>query len=400
MSVLNSIDVKGFCQEIEQLKHKAYSSLSEKDFKHMRKIARWGRLATLCGYLTAWIIPNLFSAFALSLGQFTRWLLAHHILHKGYDRVPGVPLRYTSKYFARGKRRFIDWFDWLEPSAWDYEHNILHHYNTGEKADPDLVEKHIQFLLKLRVPKIAKYLILVLVAMTWKFTYYAPNTVSVIDPRNKKRVPKDHIVFITIKNIFDFRRAHVRRLWLHGYLPYACINFLIVPLLFFPLGQQAMLYVFINKIFAEIITNIHSFIVIGPNHTADDLYRFEFHYKNKEEFYVTQVLSSANYTCGNDFIDYLSIWLNYQIEHHIFPDLPMSKYQEIQPRVKELCLKYNIPYRQEPMFRRFKRMIDVCVGNTTLRKLETFSSSELKEESSFDNASKESIPPCVIHDPI
>ena len=29
----------------------------------------------------------------------------------------------------------------------------------------------------------------------------------------------------------------------------------------------------------------------------------------------------------------MSIWLNYQIEHHLFPDLPMRQYGLIQPRV-------------------------------------------------------------------
>lgn len=364
------MNVSGFCSDIEQLKVETYKSLSESDFHHMRKIERWGRLATVIGYLTAWIVPNLLSAFALSLGQFTRWLLAHHIMHKGYDRVPGVPARYTSKCFARGRRRFIDWFDWLEPAAWDYEHNILHHYYTGEKEDPDLVEKHISFLRRLRLPKAFKYLVLAFAAMTWKFTYYAPNTVSVIHPKTGKRLSKEHIVFITIKNALDFRRPHVRQLWLKGYLPYGSFHFIIVPLLFFPLGEQAILYVFINKLLAEIITNIHSFLVIGPNHTADDLHHFDFHYASKEEFYVTQVLGSANYSCGKDWMDYLSCWLNYQIEHHIFPDLPMSKYQEIQPKIKALCLKHSIPYRQESVFRRFKRMIDVCVGTTSMRKIE------------------------------
>ncbi len=33
-----------------------------------------------------------------------------------------------SQRFAQGKRRFIDWFDWILPEAWNYEHNILHHY--------------------------------------------------------------------------------------------------------------------------------------------------------------------------------------------------------------------------------------------------------------------------------
>jgi fatty acid desaturase len=110
--------------------------------------------------------------------------------------------------------------------------------------------------------------------------------------------------------------------------------------------------------------------VVGPNHTADDLYRFDFHYHGRQEFYATQVLSSANYHCGTEFVDYLSLWLNYQIEHHLFSDLPRSKYREIQPVVKSLCERYGLPYRQESVFRRFAKMTDVAVGRTSGRRLD------------------------------
>lgn len=369
---LSAMNVSGFAADIEELRAKTYSSISKSDFTHLLKVERWGKISTVLGYLTAWIIPNPLSAFALSLGQFTRWLLAHHILHKGYDRVPEIPARYSSKGFATGWRRFVDWFDWIDPKAWDYEHNILHHYHTGEETDPDLVERHVAFLHNMKAPLFFKYIVMALVAATWKFSYYAPNTMSVLDPSTSRRLKSQHILFISIKNILDFSNKTVRALWLRCYLPYTFVHFVIIPLLFFPLGKTAVLCVLANKILAEIITNIHSFLVIGPNHTADDLHRFDFHYQGKEEFYATQVLGSANYNCGTDFLDYMSIWLNYQIEHHIFPDLPMTKYREIQPQVKALCKKHNIPYRQESIFKRFWRMLDVCVGKSSLRKLESF----------------------------
>ena len=73
-----------------------------------------------------------------------------------------------------------------------------------------------------------------------------------------------------------------------------------------------------------------------------------------------------NYTTGNDWIDYPQMWLNYQIEHHLIPNLPMTKYQEIQPRVQALCNKYNLPYLQESVFKRFRKFLHVCVGKGTM----------------------------------
>lgn len=367
---LAGMDVAGFADSIEELRRSVYPRISRDDYLHMRRVERWGRLASLIGYLTAWLPPNPFTALALCLGQGTRWLLAHHISHRGYDRVPGIPHRYTSRGFARGWRRYVDWFDWIEPRGWDYEHNTLHHYYTAEDKDPDVVERHVEFLRALRVPLAVKYAFLALLSLTWKFTYYAPRTMSVLDPRTMRRRPGDHILYVSVSSALDLRSATVRSLWTRCYLPYAGFHFVLVPCLYLPLGTTAAFFVLLNKLLAECFINLHSFLVVGPNHTADDLYRFDFHYHGRREFYATQVLSSANYHCGSDFVDYLSLWLNYQIEHHIFPDLPMSKYREIQPLVKSLCERHGIPYRQESVFRRFGRMADVVVGRTSGRRLE------------------------------
>ncbi len=36
--------------------------------------------------------------------------------------------------------------------------------------------------------------------------------------------------------------------------------------------------------------------------------------------------------------------LCYQIEHHLFPDLPSNRYPQIAVRVRALCDKYDLPY--------------------------------------------------------
>ena len=369
---LGELDLAGFSAAIDRLKAEAHANIGPADITHLKRIERYGRIATLLGYATAWIIPNPLSAFLLSLGQFTRWLLAHHILHRGYDRVPGIPRRYTSQVFARGWRRYVDWFDWLLPEAWDHEHNILHHYHTGEDGDPDVAERHLEFLRRLRIPVFFKYAIVAIVACTWKIIYYAPNSLAVMHHDGGRRSKQLSIAVLSVGNVLDFRRPAVRQLWLRCYAPYATWHFVVVPALFLPLGSTAALAVLINKLLAEAITNAHAFLVIGPNHTADDLYRFRFHYRGKEEFYATSVLGSANYRCGPEFVDYMSIWLNYQIEHHLFPDLPMRQYCLIQPRVKAACLEFGLPYRQESVFRRFGRMLDICVGKKSMRQLEAF----------------------------
>ena len=52
---------------------------------------------------------------------------------------------------------------------------------------------------------------------------------------------------------------------------------------------------------------------------------------------------------GGPVIDFLSGNLSYQIEHHLFPDLPSNRLAEIGVRVRALCEKYDLPYTIGPL---------------------------------------------------
>ena len=45
--------------------------------------------------------------------------------------------------------------------------------------------------------------------------------------------------------------------------------------------------------------------------------------------------------------------LCYQIEHHLFPDLPSNRYAEIGERVRALCDKYDLPYTTGSLGRQY-----------------------------------------------
>jgi len=43
-------------------------------------------------------------------------------------------------------------------------------------------------------------------------------------------------------------------------------------------------------------------------------------------------------------MQFMSGNLCYQIEHHLYPDLPSNRLHEISVRVREVCDKYDLPY--------------------------------------------------------
>ena len=58
-------------------------------------------------------------------------------------------------------------------------------------------------------------------------------------------------------------------------------------------------------------------------------------------------------TFAGPFMAFISGNLCYQIEHHLFPDLPSNRYAEIGVRVRELCDKYDLPYTTGSLGRQY-----------------------------------------------
>jgi len=378
----NMVNQEALEKDIDDIKEHM-EPVSEADFQHLLKMERWGRYATFSGYgiilllsilglvveLSTFIYVLLFivSALLISTGNVSRWSnVTHPILHGAYDKVPNVPARYTKKHYAKGPRRFIDWLDWIKPDAWSYEHNIMHHYHLGEEDDPDNVERNLQWLTQSNVPMWLRYIIVYGFTAMWKFVYYAPNTLRIL--KNKKRKEQDKL---EIKDFnYNPKTKDGLELWMEYYLPYIIIKFMVFPLFFLPFGVSAFLTALGILVLAELLTNVHSFTVIVPNHSAEDIYMFSEPSKSQGEFYLRQIMGSVNYNTGSDFIDFLHGFLNYQIEHHLFPNMPLSYYQKMQPIVKEICKKHNLEYRQESVFKRAYMTIELMVGKTKLLRVD------------------------------
>ena len=379
----DQIDKEQLKRDVEEAKA-SIGEATQEDFQHLLKMEKWGRMFTFSGYFLIlalsvaelslgslssavfWSIA-LLSAVLISTGNVGRWAnVTHPVLHGAYDKVPNVPAKYTKKFYAKGARRYLDWLDWITPDAWSYEHNIMHHYHLGEADDPDNVERNMQWLIQSKTPMWLRRVFVYIFAGTWKFTYYAPNTLRILQNKKLKEENKKEILDYE----FDPRTPFGFELWWNYYLPYGTIKFIVIPALFLPLGVSAVINALIIVVIAEFFANLHSFLVIVPNHSAEDIYMFNKPYKGHGEFYLRQIMGSVNYKTGGDWNDYAHGFLNYQVEHHLFPDMPLSFYQKTQPLVKEICKKHGLEYRQESVFKRMRMTIDLMVGKTKLLRVD------------------------------
>ncbi|HYO59345.1 fatty acid desaturase family protein [Archangium sp.] len=355
-----------FFEELRVLEHQVRSQVGGEDLRHLRKMEGWGRLCTALGYLTAWLAPNPLSAFCLAAGQSARLLMGHHILHGAYDRLPGVPQRYTSQRFGRGWRRYLDWFTWWKGEAWANLHNNLHHPNTQDEYDVDVMDLAVLHGL----PRPLRYVAFAVVSVSWKYTYYAPYMHGKLLER-QRRIPHDPKQTYHPGAFYDLRRPDTRALWLYAFLPYLLFQFVLVPLLFLPLGTWAWLSVLCNVILGEVLHSLHGFSCIRPSHSAGDIPLFHQRPTCRHDFVVRQIHGTVNYTTGGDALSFALFWCDHHIEHHLWPTMSLLGYRRMRPRLKALCERYGVPYREEGMWRRCFQMARLFIGETSQRPIST-----------------------------
>ncbi len=110
---------------------------------------------------------------------------------------------------------------------------------------------------------------------------------------------------------------------------------------------------------ANLMRNLWSYMIIFCGHFPDGAMHFteeEIEDETRPEWYLRQMLGSANFT-GGKTLHIMSGNLGYQIEHHLFPDLPSNRYAEMSVRVRQLCDKYNLPYTTGPLHRQYGQVV-------------------------------------------
>lgn len=400
------LDYANFGREVAALGQdlQRESSGSAEVLEHLQKMMAWRNACAILGVCTLWTTPNPITIAALSTWTYASWVVvAHHTCHGGYNRVATTMDKsgssssnnnnpFHSRGFALGtvQQRCKDWLDWILPEAWNMEHNRLHHYRLNELNDPDLVQRNMENIRSGTMPMAAKYGVVGFFVLFWKWFYYAPNTFKELQINKWKQEgrelpggfdPKGSVTVATLFGRgpeFQALRQVVPPTELFGKVlaPFFMGRFVLLPapLLLVPgVGPTLFAHAVINLVAADILTNMHAFCTIVTNHAGEDLYTFDDAVKPKSpSFYVRQIVGSANFeTDRTDVPDFLHGFLNYQIEHHVWPDLSTLQYQRAAPRLREICHRYGVPYVQESVWTRLAKTVDIMVGKTSMRPFPT-----------------------------
>ena len=83
---------------------------------------------------------------------------------------------------------------------------------------------------------------------------------------------------------------------------------------------------------ANLLRNLWAYVVIFCGHFPDGAEKFTaevLEHETRAEWYLRQMLGAANFKAG-PLLAFSSGNLCYQIEHHLFPDLPSNRYRRSQ----------------------------------------------------------------------
>ena len=216
---------------------------------------------------------------------------------------------------------------------WKTKHNAIHHtYTNIEGVDDDLNARPFLRLCETQKKyKAHKFqhlyfgLVYSILYIYWVFftdyKKYFSGKVGIIP------IPKmtltDHLIFWGFK-VFHLIAFVLLPIYLVNFTPWL-IGFLIY-------GAATGFILSIVFQLAHVVEETQFPVVDSVSNTTDD------------DWVVHQLKTTANFAMDSKIVSWFTGGLNYQVEHHLFPNISHIHYPQISKIVQQICTEYNVPY--------------------------------------------------------
>jgi len=315
-----------------------------------KRISRYGNAELITGsaiMFAFYIGPYLLMVSGLvpsTLLIFFCWL----IMGFGMAGV-GMVLMHDANHGSLSKNRHLN--RWMGkslyllggyPPNWRQQHNTLHHGFTNiEGMDEDISPPGILRISPHRkLKKIHRYQFL------YAWVLYGLMTLSWItlkDFRQLSRYRKAG-VHLTQKNNYNRMMADL----IFTKALYYFI-FLVVPIIYLPIPWYltVLFFVIMHMVCGIILGTVFQTAHVVPA-TAFPLPDAQGNLKT--DWAVHQLSATSDFAPGNRLLSWYIGGLNYQVEHHLFPNISHVHYPHIAPLVRETAKKYDLSYHWQPSF--------------------------------------------------
>jgi NADPH-dependent stearoyl-CoA 9-desaturase len=350
---LSDEDIENLGRELDAIREHIIAGRGERDAAYIRKVIDGQRKLELASravllfslFPPAWVVGTV----GLSISKIVENMeIGHNVMHGQWDWMRDPKIHSTT----------WEWDNASPAEMWKHSHNEVHHNYTNV-----LGKDHDLGYGIMRVDEDQPWKPFYLAQPLWNlinaclFQYGIAAYDLEIGKYLKGHTDKDEFQRQSKKVLAKVRRHAVRDYVLH-------------PLLS---GPSAVTTVTAN-LTANLARNLWTHSVIMCGHFPEGVQTYEKSSivgETRGQWYLRQMLGSANIS-GNAFMHFMTGNLSFQIEHHLYPDLPSNRYQEIAPKVQELFERYGLTYTTGPLPRQvasaWKKVFKLSLPNNFGRK--------------------------------
>ncbi|MDQ6744648.1 MAG: fatty acid desaturase [Actinomycetota bacterium] len=373
-------------REFDELHEQVKADLGDRDATYIRSMIAFQRRLALIGraslIASRWRGPWAFGAATLGLAKILENMeIGHNVLHGQWDWMNDPVIN----------SRAWDWDTASTAESWRHSHNYIHHtYTNILGKDKDLGYEIMR--IDPNQPWNPVYLLQPFynVLLAWLFEWgVALHDLDLEAIRTGEKSQKQ--LLQDLKGIGGKARAQIQK----DYIAWPALSGIVMTLaelgLFWgkqradersinpsdrarragrklrrrreAVGQSVLRELVERRSFREpfrrtltanvvsnLIRNVWAYAIIFCGHFPDQTYVFtqeETEEETRGQWYVRQLVGAANID-GGPMFHVISGNLGYQVEHHLYPDMPSTRYGEIAPKVREICQRYELPYNSGP----------------------------------------------------
>jgi fatty acid desaturase len=379
--------IEALGREFDELHEQVKADLGDRDAVYIRSMIAFQRRLALIGraelIASRWRIPWLVGAGTLGMAKILENMeIGHNVMHGQWDWMNDPVIN----------SRAWDWDTASTAEAWRHSHNFIHHtYTNIIGKDRDLGYEimridpgqkwHPFYLLQ------PFYNILLAMLFEWGVAVHDLDFDAIragekdmeqvrkelkgIGGKARAQITKDYIAWPLISGLVMTaieagvlaakaadenraqglgRRARRAARKVRRKTPGGPSDSLLGKLIERRSFREPFVRTLTANVVANLIRNVWSYAIIFCGHFPDQTYTFtqeETDGESRGAWYVRQLAGAANID-GGPMFHVISGNLGYQVEHHLYPDMPSTRYGEIAPKVREICERYDLPYNSGP----------------------------------------------------
>jgi linoleoyl-CoA desaturase len=341
---LSAGEADAFGRELDALRLETLADLGQRDVDHIRRIIRIARYAEVGGRVMLHVglgpLSFVLGVSALGLSKILENMeVGHNVMHGQYDWT-GAPALDSRTY---------EWDHLCTGDDWRHSHNFEHHTFTnviGRDRDVGYGFLRVTNAQRWYPQHVLQPLAALILAVMFEWG------VALHDMRIDETLVGRQPLAVLRRRARPFVRKAACQL---------AKEYVALPVIALWNAPRVLA----GNLLANALRNVWSFSVIFCGHFPDGVRVYtvaETENEARGEWYLRQLNGSANIDGGRLF-HIMTGHLSHQIEHHLFPDLPASRYPELAPKVRALCERYGQQYNTGTFVRQLTSVARSLIAN-------------------------------------